>query len=254
MNIVIQGTIDENECVIEKKEEDIMNIRRFIITLGILWLVIIMGTKFVSRIQQNKNESTQEQSTQETEYSIDTIDYADQKETSEEKGKEEHTETFDSEDSAQEDDNYGDGVNLFELTDILNNWSIVTGYSMEVDSYGNEHQDGYLFTAHAGIFESDEEYTNNNSAILYLNQQYTTIELKNLFLTQLNQSIEEATYLAFYDYDIDTGKRRLITTSTKFKKLVSPESMEVDVTNVEYLQICIEGKGCYLGCDSAWIQ
>lgn len=165
MYIVIQGTIDENECVIEKKEEDIMNIRRFIITLGALWIVVMMGAKVVLRIQQNKNESTQEQSTQGTEYSIDTIDYADQKETSEEKGKEEHTETVDSEGSAPEDDNYGEGVNLFELTDILNDWNMVTGYSTEEDNYGYEHQDGYLFTAHAGIFESDEEYTNNNSAM-----------------------------------------------------------------------------------------
>ena len=221
-----------------------MSIRKFIITLAIVWIFILIGKTLITNIFTEKKDT--EEITTEANY-----DYETEQEVSE-SIVEDSFETDNLEDDYVQLDSQNKGkTNLFDLTDILHDWRLVDSCEDIKDNIGNSHPSATRL--YIDNYPNPEIYY----AIVYLDNKYTKLQLNNVFIDEQEKDSTEQTYIALYEYDIESGNRRLIGKTAGFKALSFPESYEIDVSEVECLQICLEGGSisCASLClDSAYLE
>ncbi|MGN0437783.1 MAG: hypothetical protein ACI4F4_04610 [Lachnospiraceae bacterium] len=223
-----------------------MNVRKFIVTLALVWLCVLAGRELLTNLFTEKKDSGEITTEENVEYKTET-QISDSTEENE-------TEDFEDEENYVILDSPNKGkVNLFDKTDILHDWKMLSYWDNYTDNYGQIHENCTLISS-IGFCDSETEFENKNSSVIYLDKSYQKIQLNNIFLVEYEKSKESPTSIKFYDYDINTGDRRLIAETTGFKALTPPESFEVDVSGVEYLQICVSGAGSTLGIDSAYLE
>lgn len=116
---------------------------------------------------------------------------------------------------------------LFDCPTLINDWEEFGYYKYEVkDNVGDIHSESYIISNHY-----------DSSITVLLKNQYSTLEMPVIYLTDKTKDDGSTIQLVFYDQDDNK-----IGKTPVFKPGVKPQSYKLDVTGVEDLKIIVTGK------------
>ena len=223
-------------------EEDIIMKNRKMIGLTILiWISIVIVSVLIVKLIRPSVYTKQHNSMSSTETT--------EQGNTEVRNTEKHiTEEPDTENATIETIRNDGPDSLFDCWTTVNDWEDYCSIEFNtMDNMGDVHSKSYII--------DDYDITEYQSSItVKLDKKYSRLEIPSIYLMAESKDSDTEYVLMFYDQDgHELGASPLIT------KGVKPDSFEIDVSGVEFLEIKkkIESYGpwhdCYIGLDGAYL-